>query len=82
MRLDKLLANMGYGSRKEVKALLKQKAVRVDDEIVKDSSLHVDPIKQNITVFGDRVEYVEYIYLMMHKPQGVIQRQKISMTKL
>ena len=72
MRLDKLLANMGYGSRKEVKALLKQKAVRVDDEIVKDSSLHVDPSKQNVTVFGERVEYVEYIYLMMHKPQGVI----------
>ena len=72
MRLDKLLANMGYGSRKEVKALLKQKAVRVDDEIVKDSSLHVDPTKQNVTVFGERVEYVEFIYLMMHKPQGVI----------
>ena len=72
MRLDKLLANMGYGSRKEVKALLKQKAVRVDDEIVKDSSLHVDPSKQNVTVFGERVEYIEYIYLMMHKPQGVI----------
>ena len=72
MRLDKLLAKMGYGSRKEVKALLKQKAVRVDDEIVKDSSLHVDPSKQNVTVFGERVEYVEYIYLMMHKPQGVI----------
>ncbi len=29
MRLDKLLANMGYGSRKEVKQLLKQKAVTV-----------------------------------------------------
>jgi 16S rRNA pseudouridine516 synthase len=72
MRLDKLLANMGYGSRKEVKALLKQKAVRVDDEIVKDSSLHVDPVKQAVTVFGERVEYVEFIYLMMHKPQGVI----------
>jgi 16S rRNA pseudouridine516 synthase len=72
MRLDKLLANMGYGSRKEVKAMLKQKAVRVDDEIVKDSSLHVDPAKQAVTVFGERVEYVEFIYLMMHKPQGVI----------
>lgn len=72
MRLDKLLANMGYGSRKEVKALLKQKAVRVDDEIVKDSSMHVDPAKQMVTVFGERVEYVEFIYLMMHKPPGVI----------
>ena len=72
MRLDKLLANMGYGSRKEVKAMLKQKAVRVDDVVVKDSSIHVDPVKQVVTVFGERVEYVEFIYLMMHKPQGVI----------
>jgi 16S rRNA pseudouridine516 synthase len=72
MRLDKLLANMGYGSRKEVKGLLKQKAVRVDDVIVKDSSMHVDPVKQHVSVFGDRVEYVEFIYLMMHKPPGVI----------
>lgn len=72
MRLDKLLANMGYGSRKEVKALLKQKVVRVDDIIVKDASLHVDPQKQTVTVFGEKVEYVEFIYLMMNKPQGVI----------
>ena len=72
MRLDKLLANMGYGSRKEVKQLLKQKAVRVDDVVVKDSSMHVDTAKQNVSVFGERVEYVEFIYLMMNKPPGVI----------
>lgn len=72
MRLDKLLANMGYGSRKEVKQLLKQKAVRVDDVVVKDSSMHVDPAKQNVSVHGERVEYVEFIYLMMNKPPGVI----------
>ena len=61
MRLDKLLSNMGYGSRKEVKTMLKQKAVRVDDVVVKDSSMHVDPVKQAVTVFGERVEYVEFI---------------------
>lgn len=72
MRLDKLLANMGYGTRKEVKVLLKQKAVTVDGETVKDSSMHVDPEKQNVSVFGDRVEYVEFIYIMMNKPPGVI----------
>lgn len=72
MRLDKLLANMGYGSRKEVKHLLKQKAVRVDDVVVKDAAMKVDPDKQVVTVFGERVEYTEFIYLMMHKPQGVI----------
>lgn len=72
MRLDKLLANMGYGTRKEVKQLLKQKGVTVDGEVVKDSSMHVDPDKQEVSVFGERVEYMEFIYLMMHKPPGVI----------
>lgn len=72
MRLDKLLANMGYGSRKEVKQLLKQKAVRVDDVVVKDAAMKVNTDTQLVTVFGERVEYVEFIYLMMNKPQGVI----------
>lgn len=68
MRLDKLLANMGYGSRKEVKVLLKQKAVTVDGEVVKDSAMHVDPEQQIVSVFGERVEYIEFIYVMMNKP--------------
>ncbi len=72
MRLDKLLANMGYGSRKEVKQLLKQKAVTVDGIVVKDPAIKVEPEKQNVSVFGERVQYVEFIYLMMNKPQGVI----------
>lgn len=72
MRLDKLLANMGYGSRKEVKQLLKDKSVRVDGDVVKDSAMKVDPDKQVVTVFGERVMYTEFIYLMMHKPPGVI----------
>lgn len=72
MRLDKLLSNMGYGSRKEVKQLLKQKAVTVDGMVVKDSSMHIDPNVQSIAVFGELVEYKQFIYIMMNKPQGVI----------
>ena len=72
MRLDKLLANMGYGSRKEVKQLLKQKAVTVDGAYVKDAALHVDPEKQDVSVFGERVIYTEFVYIMMNKPPGVI----------
>ncbi|MFJ8515979.1 pseudouridine synthase [Lysinibacillus xylanilyticus] len=72
MRLDKLLSNMGYGSRKEVKQLLKQKAVTVDGAYAKDSALHVDPDKQEVSVFGERVNYTEFVYFMMNKPPGVI----------
>jgi 16S rRNA pseudouridine516 synthase len=72
LRIDKLLANMGYGTRKEVKKLLKSGVVKVDDVIVKDPKMQVDPDEQVVTVWGEEVQYKEFIYLMMNKPPGVI----------
>ncbi|WP_138420672.1 pseudouridine synthase [Aquibacillus sediminis] len=72
MRIDKLLANMGYGSRKEVKTLLKKGIVLQNDTVIKNSSTHVDPEKDTIKVFGEVVEYKEYVYLMMNKPPGYV----------
>ncbi|WP_156288570.1 pseudouridine synthase [Oceanobacillus salinisoli] len=72
MRLDKLLANMGYGSRKEVKTILKKKQVTVNDVIVKDGSKHIDTNQDMVKVDGNKVNYQKYIYLMMNKPSGVI----------
>jgi 16S rRNA pseudouridine516 synthase len=72
MRIDKILSNMGYGSRKEVKALLKQGVVKVGDKIVKSPKEHIDVENEVVTVNGDVVEYKEFIYLMMNKPPGVI----------
>lgn len=72
MRLDRLLANMGYGSRKEVKKLLKESAVTVDGEVVKDGKVHVNPKEQTIFVYQEEVNYQPYIYLMMNKPKDVI----------
>lgn len=67
-----MLANLGYGSRKEVKQLLKSGSVKVDDMVVKDAKQHVDPEKQTVTLNGEVIEYREFIYLMMNKPQGVL----------
>lgn len=72
MRIDKFLSNMGYGSRKEVKVLLKSKAVEVNGEVVRDPKVHVDAATDSVTVGGERVEYTEFIYLLMNKPQGVV----------
>ncbi|MEN8701369.1 pseudouridine synthase [Bacillus infantis] len=72
MRIDKVLANLGYGSRKEVKKLLKDGSVTVNDEKIKDAKQHVDPEKDLIRINGETVEYREFIYLMMNKPPGVI----------
>ena len=72
MRIDKMLANLGYGSRKEVKDLLKSGVVKVNEMSVKNGKEQVDPKVDIVTLHGEVIEYKEYIYLMMNKPQGVI----------
>ncbi|HHY72624.1 MAG TPA: rRNA pseudouridine synthase [Bacillus bacterium] len=72
MRIDKLLANAGFGSRKEVKKLLKTGAVQINDNVVKDPQTHLNPETDHVTVHGGIVAYKEFIYLMMNKPMGVI----------
>ncbi|MET3682695.1 16S rRNA pseudouridine516 synthase [Alkalibacillus flavidus] len=72
MRLDKLLANEGFGSRKDVKKLIKKGAVTIDEAVIKDVSYHVDPTTSDVIVSGVPIIYQQYAYIMLHKPQGVI----------
>lgn len=67
-----MLANLGYGSRKEVKKLLKDGAVTVNEKVVKDAKEQVNPDSDTVTLYGEVIEYKEFIYLMMNKPPGVI----------
>ena len=71
-RLDKILSNMGYGSRKEIKQYIKEGRVVVNDEVIKNNSIKVDPYEDEISINGEVVEYKKYIYLIMNKPKGVI----------
>ena len=71
-RIDKVLANLGYGSRRDIRKICKDGLVKVDGKIIKDSSLHIDPENSEIIVGNEVVNYREFIYIMMNKPQGVI----------
>ncbi|MBC1356737.1 pseudouridine synthase [Listeria booriae] len=72
MRLDKLLANSGFGSRTEVKQLLKTGAVTVNDVRKKEAKFQVNENTDRIEVHGEPVHYEEFIYLMLNKPPGVV----------
>lgn len=71
-RIDKILANMGYGSRKEVKKLIKNNLVEVNGKKIKDPSINIDPEKDKIMVGDEIVNYRKFIYIMMNKPEGVV----------
>lgn len=72
LRLDKLLAHMGFGTRSELKKLAKSGGIQVNGHTVKDSGQQVDPNTDRITVYGEEVRYREFVYLMLHKPPGVV----------
>ncbi|MBP1154795.1 MULTISPECIES: pseudouridine synthase [unclassified Paenibacillus] len=72
LRLDKLLAHTGFGTRSEIKQLVKRGAVSVNGKTVKDSGQQVHPERDQVSVDGDLVMYREFVYLMLNKPQGVI----------
>ncbi|WP_339303099.1 pseudouridine synthase [Paenibacillus sp. FSL R5-0519] len=72
LRLDKILSHMGVGTRSELKKMVKQGRIRVDGKAVKDSGVQVNPEVNVIEADGERIVYREMIYLMLHKPPGVV----------
>ncbi len=70
IRLDKILSKSGFGSRTDAKAIIKKGRVSVDGKIARSSNDKADPEK--VFVDGVKVKYKEFIYLILHKPQGVV----------
>lgn len=72
MRLDKYLADMGGGTRQEVKRLIRQGRVRVDEIPVSKPEYKVDESSQRVTLDGREIVYCRYEYYMLNKPAGVV----------
>lgn len=72
MRLDKLLANKAYGSRKEVHQLLKDQRVTINGEITTKKDIHVDIESDEIMVDGQVVNTKQQYYVKFHKPKGYV----------
>lgn len=72
MRLDKYLADMGIGTRTEVKKLIRQGKIAVDDVIIKLPEAKIDTEKSKVTCNGKPVAYEAFEYYMLNKPAGVV----------
>ncbi|EGQ1610347.1 pseudouridine synthase [Staphylococcus pseudintermedius] len=72
MRIDKFLAQMGVGTRTEVKALLKKGHVLHNGAKIKSSKTQIDSEHDVVEVKGRVIAYEPFVYLMMNKPQNVI----------
>lgn len=71
MRIDKYLANMNIGSRKEVHKLIKDGVVTINGKVVKTPKEKVTE-KDQVMVNNQEVTYQKYHYFLMNKPKGVL----------
>lgn len=72
MRLDKYLAEMGVGTRQEVKKQIRQGKATVNGTVVKAADTKIDETSDEVTISGRNISYVSYEYYMLNKPAGVV----------
>ncbi|MBE6608054.1 MAG: rRNA pseudouridine synthase [Ruminococcaceae bacterium] len=72
MRLDKFLVSTGTVTRSEAIKLCRAGKVTVNGRAEKDSSVKIDPAKDEVFLLGKKTEYRKYTYIMMNKPEGVV----------
>ncbi len=72
MRIDKFLVSAGICTRTEASLAAKRGLIVIDGRVVKDVSDHIDPQKCRVMFDGELIEYREFTYIMLNKPEGYI----------
>jgi 16S rRNA pseudouridine516 synthase len=73
MRLDKALSNSGYGTRSEMRGLVRSGRVRVDGIVIRNpGAILPECAERRIVVDGVAARFHKHIHLMLHKPAGTI----------
>jgi 23S rRNA pseudouridine2605 synthase len=73
VRLQKVLAQAGIGSRRACEALISEGRVEVNSEVVTEQGRRVDPERDVIRVDGSRIPPPRrHLYLVLNKPRGVV----------
>lgn len=72
LRLDKYLADLKIGTRKEVGIYIRKGMVTINGEIVKKADTKIDSQLDIIAYNNEKLTYNEYIYIMLNKPQNTV----------
>lgn len=74
IRIQKVIADSGYCSRRKAEELILQNRVKVNGHPALTGQ-KIDPLKDLVTIDGERIYYSrkkQHVYLMMNKPRGYI----------
>ena len=81
LRIEKYLADMGIGTRTEIKKYIKNGMVTVNGKVLKSAGNKIDTDSDIVEYNGKEIEYLEYEYYMLNKPAGVISATEDRNTK-
>lgn len=81
MRIDKYLAEMGQGTRSEIKKLIRSGRVMVDGETVKKPELKIDETTQKVSLEGKQIGYTKKEYYSSINRQVLFPQQKMTGTR-
>ena len=70
LRINKILARAGLGSRKQAEEMILKGRVSLDGEIVEDLGAKADPATQEVALDGQPVRFTKKTYLAFYKPEG------------
>ena len=71
-RLQKILARGGIASRRAAETVIAEGRVRVNGKVVTELGAKADPLKDKVEVDGKRVIAEDAVYILLHKPRGVV----------
>lgn len=72
MRLDKFLVECGIGSRKEVKKIIDEKVITVNDKIISSPKENINENEDVVKYNNERIIYKKFRYYIINKKQGYI----------
>lgn len=81
MRIDKVLSNLKYGSRKDVSSILKDKRVKVNNKLITDPKYKVS-FNDEIKIDDQLIYFKELIILAINKPKGYLSANKDNYYKV
>ena len=70
IRIDRLLANLGYGSRTEAAHMIRNERVSVGGNVVRDPSSRVDPL--TVWLDDEPLDHPAGIFIALHKPADYV----------
>ena len=81
VRIDKILSELGFGSRQEIKKYVKAGKIRINDNTVKKPEEKLNSEKDKLYFEGKEVEVEEFETFILYKPAGYVCATKDNVHK-